>query len=111
MMITVNVAFIFLLVNSCVLERPGVGSEDYKRPKFSHSMVTTDCSSCHEVHRPGPDADGTPHGGGGDCTSCHKSSDTREGWLPPLFFSHNPAPESCVRCHESDRPPPDHVQS
>jgi hypothetical protein len=103
-------ALTLLLVAACAVERPGVSNEKYTRPKFTHGAVVDGCVKCHEVNRPAPDDEGNEHGGGGDCGTCHNPSDEKAGWLPPKFFAHDPPPESCLACHEQDRPEPPHAE-
>lgn len=127
---SVVMAFIALFFHSCNIEQPTVGKED-EAPKFQHANFTGDnpCTECHESDRPTPD-----HGGGGNCGSCHKSSDTHAGWSPNAGASsgggtdsdtktktttdtgtntgtghkHPAGLTSCTSCHEKDRPSPTH---
>jgi hypothetical protein len=95
-----------LLWQSCAIERPGVGSEDYDHPRFVHAEVTAtreNCNDCHEKDRPTPE-----HGSKKDCIGCHTPSDTKAGFLPATPFTHSPPPESCYPCHKRERPAPPH---
>ena len=67
----------------------------------------TECAVCHEAVRPEDES----HPAEGDCVSCHSyptwaiSEEEEEG---ATTFNHDPLPDSCVSCHEGDRPQPEH---
>ena len=93
------------LAAACNIQRPGIGSDDYETPKFTHAAFQQECATCHEKDRPAQNADGTaPHGGGKDCVACHKSSDTQSGWAAGVPFTHPPPVTTCLPCHKVDRP-------
>ena len=83
---------------------------------FGHSPQTTSCVACHVSDRPsGPvgmvgtygtsQFDHSLGGGTGDCVTCHTLIPANIGvqWAGG-YYSHSPAPTTCITCHIKDRP-------
>lgn len=71
---------------SCHPEVAGQFRLGYRHPLQEGFMS---CVSCHRVHEPSP-----PEGERAICVGCHREQGG------PFLFSHAPAEEGCVSCHE-----------
>ncbi|MFN3414079.1 MAG: cytochrome c3 family protein, partial [Thermoanaerobaculum sp.] len=73
----------------CTSCHPEVVSQfrlSYRHPLQEGFMT---CVSCHQVHQPTP-----PEGERATCVSCHREQ------AGPFVFSHAPAEEGCITCHQ-----------
>ena len=77
--------------------------------KFDHSLVTTNCGSCHDGSR--ATGKGPAHMQTGDVSEdCHVVT----AWKPVLKVDHNQVLGSCVSCHDgmtAQGKTPDHIAS
>lgn len=100
-------ALFFVLSLTGCLARPKFVSANGSRSSFDHTLVKSmKCMECHEATRPDPKIDASTgatliHGDGADCAACHVAGTS---WRSFPRFSHTPTPESCVSCHQSNRP-------
>lgn len=62
------------------------------------------CAQCHQKDQPAA-VNGVVHYNNADCVNCHKAPLTAGiTWQDRKPYAHTPTPNSCIACHEKDRP-------
>ena len=77
--------------------------KNWARGKYNHKPDPQKCEECHENERPQKIVNGFTHSTDGkdDCKKCHL--DAGHQWNKAVF-AHGLEIDTCVRCHERDRP-------